>query len=96
MYEWDENNNQANIRNHGLSFEEAIEAFNDPYCVELYAEAHSTENEDRYICIGSVGSYLILFVVFTDRNGNTRIISARKATSDEEEFYYENIRRTFE
>ena len=44
-----------------------------------------------YVC-----SYLILFVVFTDRNGNTRIISARKATSDEEEFYYENIRRTFE
>lgn len=43
-----------------------------------------------------VYSYLILFVVFTDRNGNTRIISARKATSDEEEFYYENIRRTFE
>ncbi len=51
MYEWDENNNQANIRNHGLSFEEAIETFNDPYCVELYDEAHSTENEDRYICM---------------------------------------------
>ena len=33
---------------------------------------------------------LVLFVVATDRKGNTRIISARRAEEDEEKEYYEN------
>lgn len=40
--------------------------------------------------IGRVSGALILFVVATDRNGNKRIISARKAEPDEEAEYYEN------
>lgn len=40
--------------------------------------------------LGRVSDTLILFVVATDRNGNKRIISARKAEPDEEVEYYEN------
>lgn len=58
----------------------------------IYAEdlEHSTLEEERINIIGRVSDMLVLFVVATDRNGNTRIISARKAEEDEEKEYYEN------
>ena len=47
-------------------------------------------DEDRYIAIGCVAD--ILFVVFTERKDNIRIISARMATEAERRLYYdENI-----
>ena len=91
MYEWDENKNKRNIRIHKVSFEEAKEALEDPDRLEFYDEAHSME-EDRYICIG--GSFrLLLMVVYTDRDSNIRIISAREALGNERRRYYEQYRR---
>ena len=43
--------------------------------------------------IGSIMGDLILFVVTTDKNNKIRIISARKATKKERNYYYENIKR---
>ena len=95
--EWDENKNQRNIRIHGISFEEAKRVLDDPNALELYDEAHSTMEEDRYVCIGDIGieDCLVAFVVLTDRKGNIRLISARKATPKEKEAYYENLKRTY-
>ncbi len=93
--EWDKNKNKENIRKHGIAFEEAKEVFNDPNAIEFYDKLHSTENEDRYICIGDIGNYLLIVVIFTDRNGVTRIISARKAEPEEEAVYYEYLKRSF-
>ena len=87
MFEWDEAKNQRNIKKHGVSFDEAKEALDDPDCIELYDESHSTGEEDRYICIGATVRFLLLSVVLTDREGNTRIISARKADSKERRIY---------
>ena len=92
MFEWDENKNQRNIHIHGVSFSEAMETLEDPDRIEFYDEAHSSY-EDRYICLGA-SSRLLLMVVFTDRRGNTRIISAREALSKERRRYYEEYRRT--
>ena len=92
--EWDEAKNEINIKKHGISFDEAKEVFNDPNALELYDKEHSTSEEDRYICLGSIGECLIIVVVFTDRNGNIRLISARKAEPQEEAVYYEYIKRT--
>ena len=94
--EWDENKNQRNIRLHGISFEEAKRVLDDPNALELYDEEHSSNEKDRYICIGDIGieGCLVAFVVFTDRKGNIRLISARKATPKEKEAYYENFKRT--
>ena len=48
-------------------------------------------DEDRYITIGSVnGTVLILMVVYTERGDAVRIISARKATSQERRRYYDH------
>ena len=57
------------------------------YYIEMYDFEHSME-EDRYIAIGMVGD--LLFVVFTERGENIRLISARLATEKERSLYYDN------
>ena len=51
---WDSEKNQANIKKHRISFEEAVEVFNDINALEFYDSVHSTENEDRYIILGDI------------------------------------------
>lgn len=86
QFEWDDDKATRNQALHGVSFEEAIEVFLDPYALEEFDEAHS-EFEDRFQRLG-ISSKRLLLVVFTERNGDSiRIISARKATSREEEVY---------
>ena len=76
-FEWDEEKDLINRRKHGISFETAAYVFRDEYHIEMYDFEHSTD-EDRYIAIGMVGN--LLFVVFTERGENIRLISARLAT----------------
>ena len=64
IFEWDEDKEQLNIRNHGLDFETASYVFADPDRIEYYDEAHSTE-EERYITVGLVGN--LIMVVYTVR-----------------------------
>ena len=89
-FEWDEKKNDINKKKHGISFEMAVRVFLDEKRVEKLDVEHSTLEEERFNIIGRVSDMLVLFVVATDKNGNTRIISARKAEEDEEEEYYEN------
>lgn len=86
-FEYDEHKNQTTTRKHGLSFETASSAFNDPAAVIIYDEDHST-NEDRYNLVGAVEGG-ILFIVYTMRGKVIRLISARPATKRERERYYE-------
>ena len=60
--------------------------FDDLDYIEVYDFEHRSD-EDRYIAIGRVGD--ILFVVFTERGENIRIISARLATEAERRLYYD-------
>ncbi len=92
--EWDEEKNKSNIKKHGISFEEAQEVFNDPNLIEYYDKANSSLDEDRYVCFGDIGNCLVIVVVYTDRQGKIRIISARKAEPIEEAKYYEHIKQT--
>lgn len=85
-FEWDEDKNVLNKKKHKISFDTAAHVFNDPACIELYDFEHSVD-EDRYIAIGMVGE--ILFVVFTERKANIRLISARLATEAERRIYYD-------
>ncbi len=86
MFEWDKNKNQANLEKHGISFEVAVEVFNDN-------SAHETDrtinNEARIMLIGEVCGF-VLVVVFTYRNNKRRIISARRASKAERKVYYDN------
>lgn len=85
QFEWDEEKNSVNIKKHGISFEFATGVFFDEYRIERVDFAHS-DDEERLFTIGKVQS--VLFVVFTERKENIRIISARKATKEEENEYY--------
>ena len=85
-YEWDNAKNEHNKANHdGISFELAVRVFLDKKRIEKYDWKHSTDTEDRWNVIGMVDD--VLFVVYTERNDRTRIISARKATKEEDEYY---------
>ena len=86
-FEWDEDKAKANIKKHKISFEEAIDLFNDPLLWERYDFKNSTNEESRYIGIGQIDGFVIVSSCYTDRNGRTRIINARRASSKEEKDY---------
>lgn len=89
VYEWDNEKNEINKKKHdGICFELAVRVFLDDKRIEKYDYNHSTVTENRWIVIGKVDE--ILFVVYTERDERTRIISARKATKEEIYEYHDN------
>ena len=85
--EWDDRKNEINLRKHGISFETAALVFADKERIEYYDWLHS-EEEDRFIVLGMVKK--LLFVVYTEREDASRLISARLATPTERSVYYGN------
>lgn len=72
----------------GFHFEEARTVFHDEYARQFFDDDHSSL-EDRFIMLG-MGSRLRILVVCHcehEDGGCIRIISARKATSNERKFY---------
>ena len=84
-FQWDSEKAELNWRKHTVKFEDAALVFGDENRIERYDSEHSYD-EDRYITIGKVES--ILFVIYTERDEITRLISARRATSKERRDYY--------
>ena len=72
--EWDENKNKVNIEKHGVSFNEAQQAFLDPSRV-IAEDLNHSQIEKRYYCIGRVNEEVIT-VRFTYRDDKIRIIGA--------------------
>jgi uncharacterized DUF497 family protein len=85
--EWDEAKNEINKREHnGLSFEVAQYVFSDPERIERFDRSENNAyGEARWQTIGKVGP--VLFVVYTERGENKRIISARAADKAERRSY---------
>ena len=73
-FEWDEHKNRQNQEKHGVSFDLAQYAFEDPDRVIAVDLEHS-EDEPRYYCFGKVGEG-IMTVRFTYRGHSLRIIGA--------------------
>ena len=83
---WDDNKAAANLKKHGVSFDEAAKAFEDP----LGAYYPDSLHENRFILVGYSEKNRLLYVVHAEVEGNRiRIISARKATMNEKA-HYEN------
>jgi uncharacterized protein len=61
-FEWDERKNRANRRKHGVWFEEAQTAFDDPHARLFYDPEHS-EGEERFILLGISSMARLLVVV---------------------------------
>jgi uncharacterized DUF497 family protein len=92
---WDETKNQGNIKKHGISFQEASLVFDDPHMIEFHDERHSTASEDRYIVFGMLQGNILLYVVYTERKEQIRLIMARKAQPQEEALYDKHLKETF-
>ncbi len=88
-FEWDKKKEKANLKKHGISFEEARTAFYDEYAIQFFDPDHS-DDEDRFILLGT--SYklntLVVCHCFRENDMMIRIISARRADKDEVETYW--------
>ena len=84
-FEWSDAKAAANLAQHGVSFEEALTAFADP---NAYM---SDDGSDKggFVLIGFSGQARLLTVVHAERGERIRIISARRATADEQRLYVE-------
>lgn len=92
-FEWDRRKAAANLRKHGVSFDEASTVFRDPLARVFDDEDHS-QDQPREIIIGHSAVGRLLLFSFTERTENVlRIISARPATTREREDYEENQNR---
>ncbi len=88
QFEWNPAKAKTNLAKHEVSFEEASTVFDDPLFITVVDDEHS-QDELRYITIGLSANNRLLMVAHTERDDRIRIISARKATKNEEKFYAE-------
>ena len=88
QFEWDQPKATANLRKHGVSFEEAQSVFYDEFAIQFYDDEHSKE-EERFLLLGMSDTARLLLVCHCEREAGDliRIISARKATKRESAFY---------
>lgn len=92
-FEWDATKEKANLRKHGISFEEAQTVFFDEHAVEFFDPDHS-EDEDRFILLGLSFKLRLVVVCHCFRESETvvRLFSARPADKSEEREYWRRRR----
>jgi uncharacterized DUF497 family protein len=88
-FEWDPAKAAANVKTHGVSFEEAATVFQDPLA-KIHPDPDHSVSEPREILIGHSARARLLLVAFTDRQGKIRLISAREVTRRERRDYEES------
>ena len=89
-FEWDAEKAEANLKKHGVSFDEAKTVFRDPMYF-IFADPDHSISESRFLVLGFSEANRLLFVSYTERELTTRLISARKATRRESKKYEEDI-----
>ena len=89
-FEWDEEKSRANLKKHGVRFEDAETVWADAQSLEYFDVLHSVE-EERYVKIGFSARSTLLTVVHTEREDLIRVVSARHATLKERKRYEEGI-----
>ncbi len=89
QFEWNKDKARANVKKHGISFEEARSTFYDENAIQFYDPDHSDE-ENRFILLGLSLKPQVVVVshCFRDSEEVIRIISARQADKDEERDYW--------
>ena len=80
-FQYDQAKASANLKKHGVSFADAEGVFEDPLAVTV--EDPDAEGESRFVVIGLGSAGELLVVVYTEREGEFRLISARRATRKE-------------
>jgi uncharacterized DUF497 family protein len=84
-FAWDKRKNLVNVEKHGLDFADAQRIFEYPLLVNL--DNRQDYGEDRWIGIGLLEMRVVVLVFTEPETDLIRIISFRKATSDERKKY---------
>ena len=88
MFSWDEAKRRLNLRKHGIDFEDAVRIFRGlTFTAEDMREDYG---ERRFQTLGLLEDQLVS-VTHTERGEDIRIISIRKATRDEAQFYFSHF-----
>ena len=87
-FEWNAAKAKANLRKHGISFEEARTVFFDERAIQFFDTEHSSD-EARFLLLGMSSGANLPLVCHCERSGGEiiRIISARLATKRESRNY---------
>ena len=87
-FEWDPRKAELNLKEHGVSLDEATTVFRDTLSITIADPDHS-DSEDRFVDIGMSHRGQLLVVSYTERKDRIRIISARPPTRAERKSYEE-------
>jgi len=87
-FEWDPAKAELNLKEHGVSFDEATTVFRDTLSITITDPDHSN-SEHRFLDIGMSHRRRLLVVSYTERKRQVLIISARRATRAERKNYEE-------
>jgi len=83
-FEWDRDKAASNLKKHRVDFTDAVTVFDDLNTITIDDPDHE---ELRFITIGMDAYGRLLVIVYTWHGENIRIISARKATKQEQKYY---------
>jgi uncharacterized DUF497 family protein len=87
IFDWDQQKDASNQQKHDVAFQEAKTAFTDE-CARLIADPDHSEDEERFLLLGTSIHSRLLVVCHCIREGDTiRLISARKANKREQKTY---------
>ncbi|MGH7584120.1 MAG: BrnT family toxin [Gemmatimonadales bacterium] len=89
IFEWDPAKAAANLRKHGVSFDEATTVFADPLSMLRFDPDHA-RSEDRFLVLGRSRQDRLIIVSFAERGNRTRLISARLVSRSERHNYEED------
>jgi len=87
---WDSVKAKSNRLKHRIFFSEVEPVFYDPDAISF--EDLESKGEARYVVIGLDSLARIVVVIYTYRENSIRLISARKASKSEQQFYEKGIR----
>ncbi len=85
-FTWNSKKADANLRKHGVSFEEAASVFEDSLAT-VYGDPDHSLAERRHLMIGKSRRGRLLHIAFADRGERIRLINARKVTKRERYLY---------
>lgn len=92
-FEWDEAKNRQNIKKHGFDLADAQYLFTGHEPLLVAADSREEYGEERWKGIGMLQGVAVVVVVFTERRDDTiRIISLRKASSQERKAYEKEVK----
>ena len=88
-FAWDRRKARSNLAKHGVSFDEARTVFLDENA-RLIDDPNHSEQEERFVLLGYSFQARCLIVnhCYRESGSTIRLISARRATAQEEEVYW--------